>query len=141
MMLKRIRYQLCKHEHWFAECWSMLFLFSVGLYGLVVPKIELLRDSYAHGFLNVLPDGIWQGLFMISATIQCVALFNESLYGRAIAAFMGSTLLIWGGLNVLIFGAGWHFSLIAWGAFALINLYALSRIMTGIESQLSGKAL
>ncbi len=140
-MVDRICRQLRMHEHWFAEFWSMLFLFIVGFYGLTVPRTELLRDAYTHGFLRVLPDGIWQGLFIMAATLQCAALFRESLCGRGIASFMGATLLGWGGLNVLFYGYGWHFSLIAWIFFAAINLTALSRILTGIESRFLGKAL
>ena len=140
-MVQKIRQTLRQHEHWFAEFWSMLFLFIVGFYGLTVPRTELLRDAYIHGFLHVLPDGIWQGLFIMAATLQCASLFKESLFGRGIAAFMGATLLLWGGLNVLFYGYGWHFSLIAWIFFAAINLTALSRILTGIERKARGKAL
>lgn len=140
-MVQKIRQTLRQHEHWFAEFWSMLFLFIVGFYGLTVPKTELLRNVYTHGFLSVLPDGLWQMFFILAATLQCMALFRPNLFARGIAAFMGATLLIWGGLNVIFYGSGWHFSLIAWGFFAAINLYALSRILTGIERKARGKVL
>lgn len=139
--MRRMKIRFRRHEHWFAEWWSMVFLSFIGFYGLCAPEGELLRSAYLHGFLHVLPDGIWQCLFIANAALQCVALYRESLCLRAVSAFIATTLLIWGGLNVLVYGARWYFALIAWGVFATINFCALSRILTGIERKARGKVL
>lgn len=107
----------------------------------VPPKANFCVVPYLHGFLHVLPDGIWQCLFIANAALQCVALYRDSLCLRAVSAFIATTLLIWGCLNVLVYGARWYFALIAWGVFATINFCALSRILTGIERKARGKVL
>lgn len=140
-MMYSICRKLREHEHWFAECWSMLFLLFVGIDGLAMPSIGLLHNACVRGFSSVLPDGLWQALFVATAMLQYIALFKESLLLRGVASFISASLLIWGMLNLLLYGAVWHFSMIAWGFFAAINLYALSRILTGIESKYVGKAL
>ncbi|CAI3960689.1 unnamed protein product, partial [Commensalibacter communis] len=72
--------------------------------------------------------------FIVFGLFQFTALRCESIIGRGVAAFFASSLLIWGTLNILVYGQ-WHFSLVAWGIFAVINLYALYRIARGIEKR------
>ncbi|WP_271838889.1 hypothetical protein [Commensalibacter communis] len=123
-----------QHDHWFAEWWSSILLMVVGIYGLCVPNSFIIQQSFIDGFLQFLPFDLWQVLFMTIGVFQFYSLRCESTIGRGVAAFFASSLLIWGMLNILVYGQ-WHFSLVAWGIFAVINLYALYRIARGIEKR------
>ncbi|CAI3931709.1 hypothetical protein [Commensalibacter papalotli (ex Botero et al. 2024)] len=127
-LVKRLR----KRDHWFAEWWSSMLLISVGIYGFCAPDHFIIQQSFIDGFVKVIPIYLWESLFIIVGLFQCCALNCESLLGRGLAAFFASSLLIWGTLNIAIYGQ-WHFSLLAWGIFSAINLYALSRILRGLE--------
>lgn len=131
-MVKRLLNSMKAHDHWFAEWWSSILLIAVGIYGLCVSNSFILQQSFVDGFLKFLPFDVWQWLFVVFGGLQFISLRSESMIGRGIAAFCASSLLIWGTLNILVYGQ-WHFSLIAWGIFSAINLYALFRIMRGIE--------
>lgn len=131
-MVRRIVNSLRNHDHWFAEWWSSILLMAVGVYGLCEPTSIIIQQSFIDGFLQFMPDKVWELLFVYIGLLQYCALNYESLIGRGITAFFASSLLIWGFLNILFYGQ-WHFSLIAWGVFATINLYALCRAIRGIE--------
>ena len=47
------------------------------------------------------------------------------------ASFLAASLFIWGMLNMLVYERHWHFGIVAWGTFALVNLYTLARILAG----------
>ncbi|OUI77939.1 hypothetical protein HK18_00900 [Commensalibacter intestini] len=123
---------LRKRDHWFAEWWSSILLISVGIYGFCAPDSFIIQQSFIDGFLKIIPVHLWECLFVSIGFFQFLVLSSESFIGRGVAAFLASSLLIWGFLNILVYGE-WHFSLIAWGVFSAINLYALSRILRGIE--------
>lgn len=131
MPIKRLNI-LRQRDHWYAEWWGSVFLIAVGVYALLMPNSEILHRSLVDGFLTFFPVDIWELLFIGIGFFQFCMLFTESMWGRGIAAFFASSLLIWGFLNIFLFGQ-WHFSLVAWGVFSSINLYALSRILTGLE--------
>ncbi|MDI2091703.1 hypothetical protein [Commensalibacter oyaizuii] len=131
-MFKKLARSLRGHDHWFAEWWSSVLLMAVGIYGFCVPDGFIIQQSFVDGFLQVLPFNLWEVLFIAFGLFQFTALRYESLIGRGIAAFLASSLLIWGTLNIAVYGQ-WHFSLIGWGIFSAINLYALFRITRGIE--------
>ncbi|CAI3951969.1 unnamed protein product [Commensalibacter communis] len=133
-MVKRLISSMKTHDHWFAEWWSSILLMIVGVYGLCVPNSLIIHQSFINGFLKVLPFDVWQWLFIGFGLFQFTALRCESMIGRGVAAFFASSLLIWGTLNVAFYGRC-HFSLVAWGIFAVINLYALARIMTRVEKR------
>lgn len=123
---------MTRHDHWFAEWWSSLLLIAVGVYGLCIPNSFIIQQSFIDGFLQFLPFDVWQWLFIVFGLFQFSSLRCENMICRGISAFLASSLLIWGTLNILVYGQ-WHFSLIAWGVFSVINLYALFRIVRGIE--------
>ena len=50
---------------------------------------------------------------------------------RGVASFFAASLFIWGVLNMLVYERHWHFGIVAWGTFALVNLYTLARILAG----------
>ncbi|MDI2113097.1 hypothetical protein [Commensalibacter nepenthis] len=131
-MVKRLLNSMKTHDHWFAEWWNSILLVVVGVYGLCVPNSFIIQQSFIDGFLQFFPFDVWQWLFIVFGLFQFTALRRESMIGRGVAAFFSSSLLIWGTLNILVYGQ-WHFSLVAWGVFASINLYALYRIAKGIE--------
>lgn len=132
--MKKLIKKTIKHDHWSAEWWSGLVLISGGIYGLLYPQQDALDASFAYGFTRFLPCNMWQTLFILVGCLQLSMLRKESLWGRAWASFCACSLLGWGTLNIFFY-SDWHFSVIAWGAFALINLYALARITTGIEQK------
>lgn len=123
---------LRQRDHWFAEWWSSVLLISVGIYGLCSSDSFIIQQSFIDGFLQIIPVNLWECLFVGIGCFQFLMLSSESIVGRGIAAFLASSLLIWGFLNILVYGE-WHFSLIAWGVFSAINLYALSRVLRGLE--------
>lgn len=127
-LVKRLR----ARDHWFAEWWSSILLIFVGVYGFFVTDYFVIQQAFIDGFLKFMPAHIWEILFITVGLFQFCALNCESLLGRGLAAFFASSLLIWGTLNIAFYGQ-WHFSLIAWGIFSAINLYALSRILRGLE--------
>ncbi|MDI2112073.1 hypothetical protein [Commensalibacter nepenthis] len=131
-MVKRLLNSMKTHDHWFAEWWSSILLVVVGVYGLCVPNSFIIQQSFIDGFIKILPAHLWEFLFIFVGLFQLVSLGCDNLLGRGFAAFFASILLIWGTLNILVYGQ-WHFSLVAWGIFASINLYALYRIARGIE--------
>lgn len=131
-MAKKIINSLRNHDHWFAEWWSSVFLLAVGVYGLCKSDSFILQRSFIDGFLVILPVDIWESLFIGIGMFQLYALVKERLIIRAAASFCASSLFLWGFLNILVYGH-WYFSLIAWGIFAVINLYALYRTTMGVE--------
>ncbi|CAI3951090.1 unnamed protein product [Commensalibacter communis] len=133
-MVRRLISSMRQHDHWFSEWWSSVLLVVVGIYGLCVPNSFIIQQSFIDGFLQFFPFDVWQWLFIVFGLFQFTALRCESIIGRGVAAFFASSLLIWGTLNILVYGQ-WHFSLVAWGIFAVINLYALYRIARGIEKR------
>lgn len=131
-MKSRLVKRLRTRDHWFAEWWSSILLISVGVYGFFVTDYFIIQQSFIDGFLKFMPVHIWEILFITVGLFQCCALNCESMLGRGLAAFFASSLLIWGTLNIAFYGQ-WHFSLLAWSIFSAINLYALSRIVRGLE--------
>lgn len=131
-MVKKLINSMKMHDHWFAEWWSSVLLIAVGIYAFITPDHFVIQQSFIDGFLEFLPFDLWKWLFIAFGLMQAFSLRYESLFGRGIAAFLASSLLIWGTLNIAVYGQ-WHFSLVAWGIFAVINLYALYRIARGIE--------
>lgn len=114
-------------------CHSLAFMASVS------PKVNFCVVPICTGSFTFCLMEYGKVFFITTAALQCVALYRDSLCLRAISAFMTTTLLIWGDLNVLVYGARWYFALIAWGVFATINFCALSRILTDIERKARGK--
>ncbi|WP_233335908.1 hypothetical protein [Commensalibacter sp. M0355] len=133
MMRRKLYRSLYHHEHWFAEWWSAILLLSAGIYVLIIPESEILHPFFIQGYLKIISNQVWYSLFIFIGFVQFAALSYESLLGRAIAAFFASTMFIWETLNNFVYGSQSHFCLFAWGIFALINLYALTRILSGVE--------
>lgn len=134
-MTRKHRKRFYYHEHWFAEWWSAMLLIITGSYAFTMPNATILHRSFVDGFVRILPVYLWESLFILVGIIQLFSLLCESFVGRGMAAFFATTLFIWGFLNILVYSQQWHVSLIAWGVLAVLNLYALSRILTGMERQ------
>lgn len=133
MSNKKHNKKIIRHEHWFAEWWSGILLLLTGIYSSAIPNGYIIHHSFVDGFLRILPPNIWECLFIITGIIQLNSLLYENFIGRGIAAFLASILFCWGFINTLVYSNYWHASLIAWGLLTIINLYALSRILTGVE--------
>lgn len=132
-MFIKLKDKFHKHEYWFAEWWSGILIVCAGIYGEFFPQSELFHKSITDGFIVFLPAYFWQIVFITCGLMQLCSLLSENIIGRGIAAFMAAFLLIWGTLNIFFYGQQWHFSQLAWSVFAVINLYALARILAGIE--------
>lgn len=129
-MVKKLVNTIQRHDHWFAEWWSSVFLLAVGIYGLYQQNSFIIQQSFIDGFLQFMPAKIQELLFISAGLLQFFMLRCDYLIGRGLASFYASSLFIWGFLNILIYGQ-WHFSLVAWGVFASINLYACPELLEG----------
>lgn len=137
--MKRVKKVFIKHEHWFAEWWSGILLIIIGIYGYYFPSHVGMSVNVLEAFTKIIPEYVLKIAFFSCGIIQLISLLYESPIWRAISAFFASFLLIWGTLNVIVYdGSQWHFSIVAWGIFSAINLFALARILSGVEIE-SGK--
>lgn len=131
-MVQRLIQKVKKHDHWSAEWWGGLFMICYGIAGLLVTDYEIVPKSFTYGFNRFLPCNMWQTIYLLSGFYQLAMLRKDSLGGRLLASFFSGSLLVWGVLNILIYGNG-HYIMFGCAIFALINLVALARIGTGIE--------
>lgn len=123
-----------KHRnHCLGEWWSSILLVMTGIYALAYFMAgNIFHYSFINGFRAILPAYIWEGSFILTGTLQLVSLMCRSFRGRGVASFFAASLFIWGVLNMLVYERHWHFGIVAWGIFALVNLYTLARILAGV---------
>lgn len=132
-MKKRFYKSFCFHTCWFTEWWTTFLLLSMGIFAVLKPGSKMIHQFFLGAYLTNIPDQLWQSLFTLIGFVQFGVLLLESFIGRVIASFLASVLFIWGTLTIVVYGLQWHFNLIAWGIFALINLYVLARNLSGVE--------
>ena len=123
-----------KHRnHCLGEWWSSILLVMTGIYALAYFMAgNIFHCSFVNGFRAILPACIWEGSFILTGTLQLVSLMCGSFRWRGVASFLAASLFIWGVLNMLVYERHWHFGIVAWGTFALVNLYTLARILAGV---------
>lgn len=57
-MVKKLVNTIQRHDHWFAEWWSSVFLLAVGIYGLYQQNSFIIQQSFIDGFLQFMPAKI-----------------------------------------------------------------------------------
>lgn len=120
-------------NHYCGEWWSSFLLLFTGIYMLIyVTGGAIFPHSFIDGFKAVCPSCSWKTSLIIIGIIQVLSLLYNSYKGRLFSSFFASFLFIWGMLNMLIYARYWHIGVMMWGLFALVNLYTMAKLLSGI---------
>lgn len=129
-LVQRIR-TLLQKEHWWAEAWGALMLVIFGVYSYLTAEHVLASTAITHGFWLILPDKVWQGIFVAAGLWQLYALLTDSDMKRGIAAFVSTMLYVWATENQVFFAHGFKAVFLFIAGWIGVNLFALVRTIGG----------
>lgn len=139
MLSRAARYVriLVRREHWWAEVYSGVALFTFGLSSLLVSPTDLHNTAITHSFMLTMPNGLWQVLLMVCGSFQICALTASPTKPlrimRGTAAALAAFFSVWVAISQVIYAWGWNPVVTFVLAWAGVNLFAMGRTIGGLR--------